>query len=66
MLVYIGSHVGAEILRITLRVAQNDKSLGFAFCRYIMRNVTARQGHAPALQGYLYTHYCEIFRLREK
>ena len=50
----------------TLRVAQNDKFLGFAFNHYIMRDVTARQGRAPALQGYLYTHYCEIFRLCER
>ena len=64
-LVYIGSHVGAEILRFRRWRAQNDKFLGFAFYRYIMRNVTARQGRAPALQGYLYTHSCEIFRLRE-
>ena len=63
--IYVGSHVGAEILRITLRVAQNDKFLGFAFYRYMMRDVTARQGRAPALQGYLYTHSCEIFRLCE-
>ena len=35
------------------------------FYRSIMRDVTARQGRAPALQGYLYTHSCEIFRLRE-
>ena len=49
----------------TLRVAQNDKFLGFAFNHYIMRDVTARQGRAPALQGYLYTHSCEIFRLHE-
>ena len=31
------------------------------FYRSIMRDVIARQGRAPALQGYLYTHSCEIF-----